>query len=241
MSCISVLPLEVITMIIANLSFLEINTCKLVCKQWNMIVSNCHFWQLHIKRIVKTTTLADLVLSRSRKCLNNLVQLSYYLDKEDGSLIRNRNLGRGTDSWNQVLGPYELTSDGAIKTSNKRFLRLQHLRFDKLSIIPELISECHVCLNWSVWICNSQDHPFTFSARIVDRCNKIITTFTCKKYSSVCSWTYLKKSFRLSCDRDLSQLYYKEVGHCLSCRTPGFSGVQILDPRISLEISEIKR
>ena len=240
MTGISNLPFEVITIIIANLSFSEINTCRLVCKQWNMIIWNCHFWQLRIKFIVKSSPLADLVLSRTQRCLDNLITLSYHLDRENGNLIRNPNLASGNNAWDQVLGPYELSFSGAIKTCNKRFLRLQHLRFDQLPIIPELISESHVCLIWSVWICSNQDHPCTYSARIVDRCNKIIATFACKKYSSHCPWTNLHKRFPLTSERDLTQLYYKEVGYCLSCKTPDFSGIQILDPRISIEISEIK-
>ena len=237
MSLIDILPIEVISIILSNLSFSEISRCRLVCKKWNIIIWNRHFWQLRIKVILKSSLAMKSLFLLPDRCLKSLVGISYHFDRQDGNVIKNNCFTSGVSCWGTTLGPYQVSSDGIIKTRNKRFLRLQHLLFDEGAITQKLITECNVYLVWSVWISGTQDYPSTFSARLVNRHNKIITTFTCQNTTS--SWIKLNSRFLLTDKMDLTQLYYKEIGYCLSCKDSSFTGVQIFDSRIFIDISEL--
>ena len=237
MNGIDKLPAEVITKILTNLSFSEISLCRLVCKNWNMMIQNPHFWQLRIYVILKSSSMANFVLSLVGGGMDNLVRLSYYLDQKDGDLIKNSCFTLGRASWDKIIGPYKVSSDQVVKTCNKRFLRIQKLLLSDVPITQKLVTECNVYLVWSVWISRTQDFPCTFSARLINRHNKIITTLACENPSR--TWTKLTKRFLLTEKIDLTQVYYKEVGYRLSSEDSSFTGVQIFNPKIYIEIFEL--
>lgn len=227
------LPNELLFKILLHLPHDDILNCMETCHQLRSLINTLSFWSKKIKTVLNSDEVYTILLKNIDCTLDSLRYTSFLLDPKSGNLIKNVGL---RNPWDIMVGPFRKSSDNVniIETSFSKFLRRQHLSFAPITLSKTLCSQITVKLVWCVSVFGYSGYPSVYSARLIDRCNTIISNLACIKVNATDEWLELSNCVVLKESVDFSQVYYKEQGYGMRCDGE-FKGVKIHNPRIYLE------